>query len=191
MTLTKIDAVSNEIERAMRFNMRTLNPHNLQTNDTVYIKYDKYDIQTNKVYKTLYYICYVSDIINKNIFECIVYDETHKRVKNLDTINILSYKLFKKDGTIPDYASFKKDGSCRFEWRAVRNNGFDNESNIEQYPFFNGAFYVNSQINLFVKRQDPKEETRLQSGKFPNDTVPKPLDVEKQVNYFEEKDISC
>ena len=191
MTLTKIDAVSNEIERAMRFRIRTLNPHNLKKNDTVYMKYDTYDLLTNKVYKSTYYICYVSDIINNNVFECIIYDEKHNRINTLNTIEILSYRLFKKDSTIPDYATFTKDGSCRFVWRNVINNGFDNGSENETYPYFNGAFFVNKQINLFVRRQDPNEYTKLQNGKFPNDITSNPIKIEDEDNYITEKDMSC
>ena len=191
MVVSKINAVANEKERQMRFEFKTLNPHQLQVNDTVYLKYDKTDVSTNRIYKTIYYICYVTDIINKNIFECIVCDEDNKRINALNTIEILSYKMFKKDSITPDYATFTKDGSCNFIWREVLSNGFDNESNIETYPFFNGALYVNKQINLFVRRQDPNEYTTLQTGKFPMDIVPNSLKIVEQDNYYTESDISC
>ncbi len=191
MIVSKINAVSNEKERQMRFEFKTLNPHNLQVNDTVYLKYDKFDALTNKIFKTIYYICYVTDIISKNIFECIVCDENNKRVNALNTIEILSYKMFKKDSITPDYATFTKDGSCNFVWREVLSNGFDNNSDIETYPFFNGALYVNKQINLFVRRQDPNEYTTLQTGKFPMDIVPNTLKIIERDNYYTENDISC
>lgn len=191
LTLTKIDAISDEKERAMRFKIKTLNPHRLQKNDTIYMRYNIFDLKTNAVYQTFYYICYVSDIINKNIFECIIYDEKHKRINTLNTTNVLAYRLFKKDNMIPDYATFTKDGSCRFMWRNVINNGFDNDSDIEEYPFFNGAFYVSKQINLFVKRQDPQEVTKLQSGKFPNDITPNQApDINKGEDNVE-NEMSC
>ena len=191
MTLTKIDVISNEKERKIYFKIRTLNPHNLQNYDTVYMKYDTYDIKTNKVYLSNYYICYVTDIINKNVFECEIYDEKNVRINSLNTIDTLSYKLFKKDSTTPDYAKFAKDGSCRFIWREIINNGFDNNSDIENYPFFNGAFYVNKQINLFVRRQDPHEYTKLQNNTFLSDIVSNPIKFENNDNYSTESDISC
>ena len=191
MTLNKIDAVSNEEERAMRFHMKTVNPHKLQINDTVYMKYNSFNVQTNAIYSTHYYICYVSDIINEKIFECKVYDEDNKRVNALNTIEMLSYRLFKKDINVPDYATFTKDGSCRFVWRNVINNGFDLKSSIENYPFFNGAFYVSKQINLFVKRQDPKEYTNLQTGGFIHDIQANLLKIIAEDNYYTENDISC
>lgn len=191
MTLNKIEAVSNEEERAMRFKMKTLNPHKLQINDILYMKYNSYDIITNNISKTYYYTCQVSDIISDKIFECIVYDENQKRINALNTINILSYRLFKRDSTIPSYATFAKDDTCRFMWRNVLNNGFDAESDIENYPFFNGAFYVSKQINLFVKRQDPHEYTKLQKGGFIQDVQPKLLKFIEEDNYYTENDISC
>ena len=196
LTLTNIQAVSNEQERAMRFKMRTLNPHNLQKHNTVYIKYDTFDIENTYVYKTDYYVGFVSDIINPNVFECIIYNESNQRVNALNTLNITAYRLFKKDSTTPDYATFTKDGSCHFVWRNVINNGLDNNSNIENYPFFNGAFYVNKQINLFVKRQDPSNDTQLQTSYFLLDVKSNPLKNENgdnynTDNYYEEKDMSC
>lgn len=191
MTLNKIEAISNEEERAMRFKIKTLNPHNLQVNDTIYMKYNTYDILTNAIAKTYYYICYVTDIISKNIFECAVYDENNTRINALNTNEILSYRLFKKDNTIPSYATFAKDGSCRFIWRNVLNNGFDSRNGLENYPFFNGAFYVSKQINLFVRRQDPNEYTNLQMGGFIMDTPPNLSKIIEEDNYYTENDISC
>lgn len=188
LTISKIDSISNEEERAIIYRIKTMNAHNLQVNDTVYIKYNTFNVRTNEIDNTLYYICYVSDLINNKTFECRIYNELHTRVNTLNTIDILSYRLFKKDNTIPSYATFAKDGSCRFIWRNVVNNGFDNENDIENYPFFNGAFYVSKQINLFVKRQDPNEYTNFLTSK---DIVPNVLKIIDEDNYKEESNIEC
>ena len=129
--------------------------------------------------------------ISKNIFECAVYDENNTRINALNTNEILSYRLFKKDNTIPSYATFAKDGSCRFIWRNVLNNGFDSRNELENYPFFNGAFYVSKQINLFVRRQDPNEYTNLQMGGFIMDSTPNLSKIIEEDNYYTENDISC
>ena len=190
MTLVKIDTVVNE-QLDILYKMQTLNQHNLQKNDVIYIKYDKINIRTNQVHSSEYYICYVTDIINNNIFECAVYDENHQRMQTLDTINVLVYRLFKKDSITPDYATFTKDGSCRFVWRKLISNGFDNENEVEHYPFLNGALYVTKKINLFVKRQDPNEYTYLQTGKFPNDITSNIIENSNKDNFVNENDMSC
>ena len=188
MTLTKINAVSNEYERQMRYEFKTMNPHNVSKGETIYLKYDTFYLDTNKLYKTYYYICYVSDIINDNIFECIIYDENNKRVNTLNVFDIHNYRLFKKDSTTPDYATFTKDGSCKFIWRNVINNGFDNQSDIENYPFFNGSFHVNKHINLFVRRQDPNEYADLLGQ---TDIPPTLNKIIEEDNYYKDSEISC
>ena len=47
------------------------------------------------------------------------------------------------------------------------------------------------EINLFVKRQDPKEVTRLQNGKFPNDIAPNPTPDIPQGEDNIETEMSC
>ena len=100
----------------------------------------------------------------------------------------MKYRLFKKDNTIPNYATFTKDGSCRFIWREVISNGFDNQNSIETYPFFNGALYVSKKIDLFVRRQDPNEYTNFMSSM---DITPNIIKILDEDNYNEKKDIIC
>ncbi len=187
MTVTKIEPISNEYERQMNYRFKTMNNHKLQINDTIYVRYDRRNLY-NQIINIDYYICYVKDIINDKIFECEVYDESYNRINTLDSINASYYRLFKKDNTTPSYATFAKDGSCRFIWRNVINNGFDNDSDIENYPFFNGALYVTKQINLFVKRQDPNEYANFITSM---DIVPNVTNFLDEDNYSEESDIVC
>ena len=50
----------------------------------------------------------------------------------------------------------QEDGSGRYRWRDIVPNGFEESDGIiEEYPFTNGCFYINKQINIFVRRQDP------------------------------------
>lgn len=67
------------------------------------------------------------------------------------------FKLFKVDNLeIPSYAKILKDGTCRYVWRDIINNGFNpTVSSVEEYPFTNGAFYINKRIDIYVRRQDP------------------------------------
>lgn len=189
MTLVKIEVAwtNEDDENDIRFKLKTMNNHNLQINDTIYIKYNEYYIDSNIVEKTIYYICYVTDIIDNKWFECIIETESHERVKTLNVIDVSNYRLFKKDNLIPDYATFSKDGSCRFVWRDILYNGFDSTSDIEIYPFMNGALYVNKQIDLFVKRQDPNEYTKILSDDIPSQI----MKIEEQDNYYTETEMLC
>ena len=190
MTMMKIDSIFDKDERAMKYQIKTMNNHNLSVTNTIYIKYTKRDIN-NKVIEDEYYIGIIVDIIDSKRFICEVYDEWHQRINYLNVINVIDYKLFKKDEITPPYASFTKDGSCRFVWREVLQNGNNTYSTNEVYPFMNGALYVNKKINLYVKRQDPYGYTNLQSGQFPNDILPNVFESKKEDNYITETDIEC
>lgn len=108
-----------------------------------------------------------------------------------ENLNLRTYKLFKTDNlAIPSYATLLRDGTCRFIWRNVLNNGFNkSDDTIEEYPFTNGAFYINKRIDMYVKRQDPYNQYGLYSeddveGSEPNVTV-----VDN--SYYTEEDIQC
>lgn len=190
MTISRMEALFDREEREMTYRIKTMNNHNLQNNDTIYLKYNLRNIN-NQISEVIYYIGIVKNIIDAKHFECEVFDENHKRIESLNVIDILNYKLFKKDSKTPSYATFTKDGSCRFIWRDVIQNGFNNFSTHEIYPFMNGALYINKQINLFVKRQDPFEYTTLQTGEFPNDIYPNISKIMEENNYYIENDIEC
>lgn len=114
---------------------------------------------------------------NYKKFYCKVYSEDGKTLEKLtfmdgdgkshDLLNtnddvarglyMTDFKLFKVDNLeIPSYAKILKDGTCRFIWRDIINNGFNpTVSSVEEYPFTNGAFYINKRIDIYVRRQDP------------------------------------
>ena len=78
--------------------------------------------------------------------------------------------MVKRNIGTPEYARIIKDGSCTYYWRDIISNGIEqNDNNV--YPFTNGTFYINKQINFFLRRQDPKKENLgLNVGDF--DYVP-------------------
>lgn len=191
MTMNKIDSVLHDGEKNISYKIKTLNNHNVQLHDKLYLRHDIKNTSTNVIISTKYYECYVTDIINNKIFECSIFNENGVRVNTLNTIDILPYKLFKKDLTTPDYASLTYDGSCHFMWREIFNNGFNDNVELENYPFLNGSFYVNKNINLFVRRQDPKEESLLQSNNFINDISPNMQKKLEDDNYSTESNIVC
>lgn len=68
-------------------------------------------------------------------------------------LNSGNCKLLLKNPYIPSYAMEVYDNL--FVWRNVLNSGDVNAKNIKEYPFANNHFYVNKNINFFLKRQDP------------------------------------
>lgn len=165
-----------------------------------------YDRQQDK-----YYILetVTSEYDNSYVFTCIAYDEkslnktliTYTDLSG-NTINIenvttssensplTSYKLFKVDNlNVPSYAHLLKDGTCRYIWRDIINNGINGESSqIEVYPFTNGAFYVNRNVNLYVRRQDPHDMYGLYDSV---DIIGNDISSTSEDNYIQEQDILC
>lgn len=70
---------------------------------------------------------------------------------------ISEFTILRKDSTIPSYALLTKDGTCRYVWRWLLQNGEDKYRVGEEYPFTNGALYINKNINFYLKRQDPNK----------------------------------
>lgn len=106
-----------------------------------------------------YYFITVYAIIDFNRFICTISDESGNHDITIDGIfdieNINDYTLVKKHDETPDYARLINDGSCRYVWRKILSNGVEDGDYV--YPFTNGAFYINRQINFFLRRQDPKK----------------------------------
>ena len=149
-----------------------------------------YDLETDKCY-----YCITTSAINENVFVCDIYDEKGNKSDKIPDLfssstNITRYKLFKADNlNIPSYAHVIKDGTCRFIWRDVINNGINtSDKSIETYPFTNGAFYVNKKIDLYVRRQDPFGIYGLYSE---DDVIGREMEIEKENNYVKDKEIKC
>ena len=108
-----------------------------------------------------YYNIIAKKIQSSSRFDCIIADENGKEIDNIseaingifDINKIDDFIIVKADGSVPSYANIIKDGSCRFYWRNVVSNGVEDDFKV--YPFTNGAFYVQKQINFFLRRQDP------------------------------------
>lgn len=109
---------------------------------------------------------------------------------SVNNVKVSSFKLFKMDNlNVPSYARVLRDGTCRIIWRNVLNNGFNkSDDSVEEYPFTNGAFYVNRRIDLFVRRQDPYNNYHLYNT---TDIEGNITDMTKEDNYIKEADIEC
>jgi hypothetical protein len=125
-------------------------------------------------------------------FTCIITDESGNTTMDLDGDNTGNYKLFKIDNLgVPSYAHLLKDGTCRYIWRNIINNGStESDETLEAYPFTNGAFYINKKVDLYVRRQDPYDMYGLYSE---NDVdifgVEPPLEDDNY--YYNEDEIKC
>ena len=179
----------------------TLEQHFLNIGDKAML----YDTIENKYYK-LVTVSY--DDNNYRVFTCKVYGEKTKRItdityyddertiENISTqrplgnITVDKFKLFKMDNlNIPSYAQILKDGTCRIMWRDILNNGFDkNNNSVEEYPFTNGAFYVNKKIDIYLRRQDPYNEYGLYDN---TDIEGEITDIIKEDNYIKDTEITC
>jgi len=108
-----------------------------------------------------------SDILSlKPRYEGYVYKAHHK-------IKIREFSNYIEEGTSstlnkPSYAINLRNG--KFIWRDLLNIGSnDTQETILDYPFLNGVHYINSNFNLFLKRQDPFGFYGLRYRDFPQD----------------------
>ena len=59
---------------------------------------------------------------------------------------------------------------------------------VEEYPFTNGAFYINKRIDIYVRRQDPNNIWGLYNG---NDIEGKTISITKEDYFVKEDEIVC
>lgn len=134
--------------------IKTLNANNFELTDKL-ILYLKN--------RNIFYYLTVKEILTEKHFICYVNDENYKpSIINYNDLYIDNLSLVKKFDYVPYYAKLIKDGSCRFYWREVVSNGIE-EGDSKIYPFTNGAFYINKDINFYLKRQDPSKENSYSS----------------------------
>jgi hypothetical protein len=161
----------------------TLEKHFLSPGDKSMI----YDQENNKYY----YCTTVSGASDSpKTYSCQICDEDGNPTTDIEGNRTSDYKLFKIDNLgIPSYARILKDGTCRFIWRDILNNGFNkSDDTLEEYPFTNGAFYVNKRIDLFLRRQDPHNEYGLYADDDVEGIIPP---SEDENNYVKEENIEC
>lgn len=95
------------------------------------------------------------------------------------------YIMRLKNIDIPHYAYEVGENSNIFLWRDVLNVGNKDAVELTEYPFANGHFYVNKEINFFLKRQDPFGYNGLYASELnPNDIYGNV----KEENIYEYKD---
>ena len=138
-------------ENGRYYSISTLSYHYLSPGDKSMI----YDTEQDKYY-TL--VTIKNNDSNYKKFYFVAYDEKGTEKVDLDISDYSKFKLFKIDNLeVSSHASLLKDGTCRFVWSDLYNNGFAPTSakSAVEYPFTNGAFYINKRIDIYVRRQDP------------------------------------
>lgn len=131
----------------------TVNENEINNGDVLTM----YDKKTNKIY---FLIVDNASVMSFKTFRCFVRDEEDNSVDELDQFfdenglfRITDITIMGRTDDIPSYAKVVKDGSCRYYWREILPNGIEDDEKI--YTFTNGAFYITSQIDFYLRRQDP------------------------------------
>lgn len=128
--------------------------HKSNNGDVLYICNDK----TSVWYKTN--IVSVQD--TKTFVMNVIQPESENYINWIDVVNGLStgdLVLRRKNMTIPEYAKMVRPNN--FVWRDINNVGNTKNTVLPEYPFTNGSFYIDKQINFFLKRQDPEGINKL------------------------------
>lgn len=89
--------------------------------------------------------------------------------KKIESLKDIITDIRRKNEEIPYYAE-KVKGTNNYIWRNVMRSGENGIVDLPEYTFSNGAFYIHTGINFFLKRQDPKNWVGMQcSNAYPND----------------------
>lgn len=84
--------------------------------------------------------------------------------------NLLISKVFVKNKLAPEYSYYISDGSGRRIWKTpILDSELSQTSEIYNRTFANGSFYINTNINFFLRRQDPDGIYGLQNWGAPKE----------------------
>jgi hypothetical protein len=127
----------------LRYEIILSGSYSLLTNDKIIILYK------NKQY--------IEGVINEVVGNKIIFSSS-ENIKDLNP-----WRVFLKNKNIPSYAYYSADGSGKRTWRNILlESEIDQDSDIYDRPFANGAIYLHGDVNFFVRRQDPDGRYGLQ-----------------------------
>lgn len=142
-----------------------------------------------------YYIGTVTKIYDTTKFRCTLKKESPNKKLTVDLPELFdsldSYVVIRKQETIPSNAILLKNGSLLYAWRTLYQNGMELYNSEEIYPFTNNALYVEKNVRLFVKRQDPNKTVGTLISSEINDIEPNKHKAVDENNYYNEQNISC
>ena len=182
----------NDMDNSTYVVVQTKLPHHLAANDKIMLCNDNTDEMVD---------IRVKSVINSDTFTfASINDELDARTVcdilngKYDEDNI-TYSLKRYNSNIPFYAE-KVDNTNRYLWRNVNNVGNKDNTVLPEYRFANGYFYIDQDINFFLKRQDPFNEFGLwyngedEDNILPNDIIGNIL-KESNYEYKEETEATC
>lgn len=182
----------NDTDNSTYVVVQTKLPHHLAANDKIMLCNGNTDEMVD---------IRVKSVINSNTFTfASINDELDARTVcdilngKYDEDNI-TYSLKRYNDNIPFYAE-KVDNTNRYLWRNVNNVGNKDNTVLPEYRFANGYFYIDQDINFFLKRQDPFNEFGLwyngedEDNILPNDIIGNIL-KESNYEYKEETEATC
>ena len=182
----------NDTDNSTYVVVQTKLPHHLAANDRIML-YNNEDDEVTDIR--------VKSIINNNTFTFSSLSEEidARTIYNLldetDDEGNLKYSLKRYNSNIPFYAE-KVDNTNRYLWRNINNVGNKDNIVLPEYRFANGYFYIDQDINFFLKRQDPFNEFGLwyngedEDNILPNDTIGNIL-KKSNYEYKEETEATC
>ena len=120
-------------------------------------------VQYEMLLNTQYHLTTEDKIIllypNKVYRECVVSSESSNgkiifKCDNLPGLN--PWRVYLKNSGVPDYAYYPADGTGRRIWREIiLDTELPQSSDIYDRTFANGSIYMNNNIALYLRRQDP------------------------------------
>lgn len=182
----------NDVDDTTYVVVQTKLPHHLVANDKIMLCKDGTDEVVD---------IRVKSVINSNTFTFASISEKLDARTICDILNgkydedNITYSLKRYNDNIPFYAE-KVDNTNRYLWRNVNNVGNKDNIVLPEYRFANGYFYIDQDINFFLKRQDPFNEFGLwyngepEDNILPNDTIGNVL-KESNYEYKEETEATC
>jgi hypothetical protein len=134
----------------IQYTITTSEENNINKDDNVHL----YDSVKNAIYK-----CEVVNSLSTTKIVVNIYNEDGEQIalsKDKNGVLTDNYKFYVRYESIASYATYIGDNGGVYRWRNVIQNGFEDISDlVEEYPFTNGCLYINKQINIFLRRQDP------------------------------------
>ena len=112
---------------------------------------------------------------------------------NEPPFNLEECIFFKYNTSIPEYSYILPDNTGRALWQNIKKpSEYTFMDELYKIPFTNGAFYHHTNINFFVKRQDPFREYGMVVNGAESDTEIPSNEFDKSIDEYNiKKDSTC
>lgn len=138
-----------KLNGAFEYGFTTNIPYNLKNNDVLIIYFNENE--------------YFEGIVSYKTSGCNVVFISQKPIAKTNATDITKVFLRSKDA--PETSFYIPDGGGKRLWRnIIPESEISQTSKLYNRPFTNGAIYVNSNINFYLRRQDPEGIYGLQGA---------------------------